>query len=495
MANGFDFANIGQIFGPGMGATPSGLDALLNEEQRRLLGRNAALSAAAALLQAGAPSRTPINLGQALGSALQAGQAGYQQARAGALQDVMLKTQLDEAARKRQQDMNWQNLLRGGVSAVTPVGMAQPMPAGPAVPTVERELAEPLPAPKDPLAFLTTTQRQLLSAMPSEKAVPEMLKIASEKPEGFVRMTDSEVKQMGLDPRSTWQKSTKTGQVSILSKYEPLFGGGLQGSAYDVLLNKEPDTPEYALAYRALTQPVPMERVQPDGSVKIVYETPAPIPASFSRPTFKGKLPAQRPAVTGAAPMAAPAVTGAAPTAAPETQPSAQIGGPGVKSTPYAPTSGQVADAQKQIFTIDKVLSAADALEKNIRDTGMQIGGMGAAGGTQEALFQDVILQLKELQNLGVLNGPDERILLQQLANPTSLSSYIKGYGGPDYVLSKLAELKKKGERELELIKKKFPVPLPGQPVGPPLMAPPTTITTPPSIDRLLRKYPGQGGG
>jgi len=74
--------DFGQLFGMG-GGTPTGLDALLNEDQRRLMGRNAALSAAAALLQAGGPSRTPTNLGQALGAALQAGQQGYQQARAG----------------------------------------------------------------------------------------------------------------------------------------------------------------------------------------------------------------------------------------------------------------------------------------------------------------------------------------------------------------------------------------------------------------------------
>ena len=170
MANGFDFANIGQIFGPGMGATPSALDALLNEEQRRLLGRNAALSAAAALLQAGAPSRTPINLGQALGSALQAGQQGYQQARAGALQDVMLGTQIAEARRKQQEDIDWQNFLRGGVSAVTPTGAAQPMPTGPAVPTVERELAEPLPAPKNQFPSFTPTQLALMRSLPRKEA-------------------------------------------------------------------------------------------------------------------------------------------------------------------------------------------------------------------------------------------------------------------------------------------------------------------------------------
>lgn len=108
MATGFDFSNIGSIFGNTLPGSPmAGLDALLTEDQRKLMGRNAALSAAAALLQAGGRSREPINLGQALGSALQAGQQGFQQARAGSLQDLMLGEKLAKsmAGRKRLADI------------------------------------------------------------------------------------------------------------------------------------------------------------------------------------------------------------------------------------------------------------------------------------------------------------------------------------------------------------------------------------------------------
>lgn len=90
----FDFMN---LFAPR--GTPSALDALLSDDQRKLMGRNANLSAAAALLAASGPSRQRVGLGQALGSALQAGQQGYQQARAGSLQDLMLGEKLKEAQR------------------------------------------------------------------------------------------------------------------------------------------------------------------------------------------------------------------------------------------------------------------------------------------------------------------------------------------------------------------------------------------------------------
>ena len=62
--------------------------------------RQAALQAAAALLQAGGPSRAPVSLGQALGGALQAGQQGYQAAQQQGLQRLMLNTQLNEQQRK-----------------------------------------------------------------------------------------------------------------------------------------------------------------------------------------------------------------------------------------------------------------------------------------------------------------------------------------------------------------------------------------------------------
>jgi hypothetical protein len=287
------------------------------------------------------------------------------------------------------------------------------------------------------------------------------------KTDTFRPMTKEEIKTRGLDPRSVYELNTRTNEPKLFKAYEGAFGSSLQGGAYDTLLNKDENTPEYALAYRILSQPVPVEKLQADGSTKVVYEQPAPLPKSFATPTYKGKLPAvpsggpassgaQMP-TGGAMPSGAPAPAQAAPGGPMEAQPGS-FPGAGGKSSPFAPTSGQVTDARKQALVIEKLVGSLDALESSIKQEGMQIGGMGKAGGTQEARFQDSILQLKELQNLGVLNGPDERILLQQLANPTQLSSYLKGYGGPDYVYSKITELKDKAQRELKMINRQFPV-------------------------------------
>jgi hypothetical protein len=167
MATQFDFSNLGSMFGGGMGGTPSGLDALLTEDQRKLMGRNAALSAAAALLQAGGRSPQRIGLGQALGSALQAGQQGYQQARAGSLQDLMVGEKLKEAQDERQRNADYFEMLR---QAGQPVPAMQQAPlTGAAVPPVERFVSETMPvaapAATGPLAGLSQQQLALMRGL------------------------------------------------------------------------------------------------------------------------------------------------------------------------------------------------------------------------------------------------------------------------------------------------------------------------------------------
>lgn len=171
MATPFDFANIGSMFGGMQGGTPTGIDALLNEDQRKLMNRNAALSAAAALLQASGRSTTPIGLGQALGSALQAGQQGYQQARAGSVQDLMVGEKLKEAQNERQRNVDYFEMLK---RARQPGAAMQPL-TGVAVPPVERFMSETAamarPAAAGPFAGLNQQQLDLLEGLPREKGL------------------------------------------------------------------------------------------------------------------------------------------------------------------------------------------------------------------------------------------------------------------------------------------------------------------------------------
>ena len=175
-----------KMFAPG--GTPSGLDALLSADQRKLMGRNANLSAAAALLAASGPSRQRVGLGQALGSALQAGQQGYQQARAGSLQELLLGEKLREGQRNTAADEAFRNLLGGAQPAAAqpmPMGGQMPMPPaaidGPGVQVFAPDApVQPtqMPAQSSPFSNLTPEQRALIGSLGREKGVPELLRLS-----------------------------------------------------------------------------------------------------------------------------------------------------------------------------------------------------------------------------------------------------------------------------------------------------------------------------
>ena len=236
MATEFDFSNFGSIFGGGMqGGTPTGLDALLNEDQRKLMNRNAALSAAAALLQASGRSTTPIGLGQALGSALQAGQQGYQQARAGSVQDLVVGQKLKEAQRAAAADADFLKFMQGqgGVPAapIMPPAMPQAMPPEPltgvAVPPIERFVSETMPMRMPPpiatapaaapsiFSGLSQEQRALIGGLGREKGVPELLRMSSAASEF------GEARPVVIDGRTVMVQTNKLGQTRVAPNMMP----------------------------------------------------------------------------------------------------------------------------------------------------------------------------------------------------------------------------------------------------------------------------------
>jgi len=280
--------------------------------------------------------------------------------------------------------------------------------------------------------------------------------------EEFQVVTGETAKALGLPERGRWQVNKNTKQATLISNPEGPFGGGVAGGSLNELLSAKVDSPEYALAYREANKAILQDVVQPDGSIRQVYVNPAPLPSTFPKPTFKGRVAAAavipevaQPSAVVAAPAAA--VVPAAPTTVSAAPSEATIPS-GTKSTPYAPTPEQIGKAKAQIGTAMKLYSAVDELEKDIDKNGLQTFGLGELGGRQSALFIDTMMQLKELQNLGVLQGRDELLLLQELADPTSFMSLLKG--GPKYVKSKISTLKEKAVRESNLINSQFPKPV-----------------------------------
>jgi hypothetical protein len=191
-----NFSN--RMFGGG-----GGYDDLLTEEQRKRIAGDSLTSMAAALLKAGGPSTQRIGLGQALGSALEAGAGAAERGQMNAVQQILMRQKIDEAKREATGNEAWQKILAGGqpsapIQTPTMVGTAPSdnAPAGPGVvvsPVIDQMQAAPMPAPMpsampsampaqaaQPSIFdsLTREQRALISTMPRKEGVPEVLKMS-----------------------------------------------------------------------------------------------------------------------------------------------------------------------------------------------------------------------------------------------------------------------------------------------------------------------------
>jgi hypothetical protein len=184
MATEFDLAS---FFG---GGGDSEIEKLLSSKQKSQLTMQATLAAAAQLLQAGGRSSQRIGLGQALGSALQAGQGAYEKGTAGAVQNLLLGEKLREGQAERARDADYFAMLKAGQPPVQPMptaGGQMPMPpaaidgAGVQVfaPDAARAAA-PAPAPNI-FANLPPEQRTLLAGMPRKEGVKFLLETT--KPE------------------------------------------------------------------------------------------------------------------------------------------------------------------------------------------------------------------------------------------------------------------------------------------------------------------------
>jgi hypothetical protein len=396
-----------------------------------------------------------------------------------------------------------------------------------------------------PDIFSTLTPDQLLLAAQSPKTFLPKIFEESLKTESFATLSPSEAEALGLDPAGKYQQNLRTGQVSTLqaakeefkvvtgleaeafglpgsskwqvnttSKQATLvpaapgaFGGGVQGNAYDIILDGvnsgKTNTVQYALAFRALSMPVPTEQVQPDGSLKTVYTQPMPLPESIPRPTFKGNIPAVTkpvtvvPSVAQAAPTAAP-VTARAPAPTPTVSPTAGATAvplpAGVKSTPMAPRPEEISKSRESINAGVDFVAALNKMENMVREQGMQLGGMGQKGASQSAIYEDLLTKARLAAQLGVLNKEDLPRLQAQLSDPTALSTYIRGLGGPAAFYAQIGELRSRIIDETTRKNLQFGQPIMQLPDTFSVTAPPpiprtTTVAPPPAIQNLLNKY------
>jgi hypothetical protein len=210
----------GLLFGGG----GTGLEDYLTPEQQSNIQQQAMLQAAAALLQAGGPSPRRISLGQALGGALQAGTAGYQQAQTGAIQNLLTRQKLNEGALEQARMQAYLNALAGESGAPAVAGQggipAMPMGAGGVPPAGSAPTAMPMGAPAPQggggmFAGLTPEQRRILPLMKPTEAIGEAFKAAGQRAN---QLSDSELAGLGLPP-TTLAYKMPNGETKIV--YRP----------------------------------------------------------------------------------------------------------------------------------------------------------------------------------------------------------------------------------------------------------------------------------
>jgi hypothetical protein len=232
---------LGNLFGGG----DSELEKLLTAKQREQLGLQSTLSAAAALLKAGGRSPQRIGLGQALGSALEAGQGAYEKGTTGAFNQLMLGAKLKEMQREAAGNEAYRSQFTA--PAVAPITsdqaaiLAPVSVAGKFGPTTQRaELAAQMPAPTAApgiVGSLNPEMRRILGGMTRKEGQPELLKIGMAqtefgKPEPMV--VNGQVKMMQFNKLGQSREYTGAtpyeAQSPDLRAYEYISGQSLAGT-------------------------------------------------------------------------------------------------------------------------------------------------------------------------------------------------------------------------------------------------------------------------
>ena len=187
-----DFDLGGLLFG---NAPSSGLEGYLDPEQLKRMQQQGVMQAAMALLKASGPSTQRVGLGQALGEAYGAGQAGYQQAQQQGIAGLLTKQKLEEAERARKMQENYAKMLAGLTGGQAPEmgvmdaesALAAPvtpqLPAGPTIARSEmigqpRSLGSPAVGGAMPRGTLTPQMAMLLSQMTPKEGMQKLYELA-----------------------------------------------------------------------------------------------------------------------------------------------------------------------------------------------------------------------------------------------------------------------------------------------------------------------------
>lgn len=213
----------------------------------------------------------------------------------------------------------------------------------------------------------------------------------------------------------------------------------------------------YASAYQRTygTKLIPGQDAQ--GRPAMIPWAPTP-PAGLPQPTYRGPgLPPSQPSGAGfpQGPNAGAPPAAAAPGVS-------QGGGPGVTmgqpmTTGPAPNAkGLQTERAKRSLALDNLGTSIQQYEAQLKTTGPTLKGavgLPTPGNMKlSSAYTSMLLELKELYNLGVLNGPDYDLMLKSIQDPNTIRGNLAGTDAMveqlDLVKSKLAQARQNLEAE-----------------------------------------------
>lgn len=443
----------GLLFGGG----GTGLEDYLSAGQQESIKNQAMLQAAAALLQAGGPSRTPISIGQALGGALQAGSAGYQQAQQGAIQNLLTRQKLVEA--KRLED--YRKALQGQqlqpeqpMGEVTTITPEQAISAGgmPVGPTVARAnlIGQQVRAPAPQMS----EQEMLYQDAMNKYKIAErygMSEEASKYLEKAQKIKPTE-KVVGAPFEVT---DATTGKPIMVQQFDTgrLQTVGAYGPKRDVVLEKMGG---YTVAVDK-SKLAGGERFTQTLAPQIVggAEAGGYFQVGGGGGVGGAPRPAGAPAPSGAPSAVAPTGGAGAPQAAP-TGPQPLI--PIIPLQPKAPEAFMKASRQLNDLrgAIDdyktELASGVWVVPKNIpipfTDSGMPLPA-GEDSARVAGKYNSLLMGVKNLYELGALTGPDMAIIERQLTNPSSWTGLLTSKNAMNAQVKVLEDMLDRADKNL----------------------------------------------
>ena len=212
-------SNLGGLL---FGGADSGMNEYLSKDQQKQMQSQALMSAAMSLLKNSGYTTQPISLGQALGSAYEAGTAGYQGAQKNAIQQMLTKQKIDEFKNQKQ----IQTDVRQYMTQKPPAGMS----ANEFKAQQYMNLSDIYAAtnPDQASKFFDMAQK----LMPKTKVTGQPFEVADEsgKPVMIQQFEDGEIRTLpGFGPKREVVLQNVDGRIVAIDKSK-LTGGEVYGT-------------------------------------------------------------------------------------------------------------------------------------------------------------------------------------------------------------------------------------------------------------------------